>query len=91
MVQSQSEKLDLLLEKTEENKSLLSERLLIRAEQQPLTKPSATACLSHDIKRLSVTMPYKQLLPFFRGPSGTTFYTNAIGMIGCETKILKTI
>lgn len=82
MMQSQSKKLDLLLERTEDNKSLLKTSLLIGAEQHPLFKPSAIAGLPLDIEQHSMAMSYKQLLPFFRGPSGMTFYISAVGMMG---------
>ncbi|KAL7905581.1 hypothetical protein GGI35DRAFT_459937 [Trichoderma velutinum] len=72
LIQAQSEKLDLLLKKTEDNSSLLSKRLIREAEEHiPLST-----------EQHSATMSYKKLLPFFRGPTGTTFYMSAIGMIG---------
>lgn len=72
MIQAQSEKLDLLLQRTEDNSRVLNKRLIGEPEEHiPL-----------NAEQYSVAMSYKHLLPFFRGPSGMTFYMSAVGMIG---------
>ncbi|KAL7932550.1 hypothetical protein V8C35DRAFT_328494 [Trichoderma chlorosporum] len=72
MIQSQSEKLDLLLERAKVNGSSTNKSLLRDSKQY----------LPLNIEQHSTSMSYKQLLPFFRGPSGMTFYMSAVGMIG---------
>ncbi|KAH0529683.1 hypothetical protein TsFJ059_004397 [Trichoderma semiorbis] len=72
MIQAQSEKLDQLLERTEDNSRVLNKRLI----------GEPTEHLPLDAEQYSAAMSYKHLLPFFRGPSGMTFYMSAVGMIG---------
>lgn len=72
MIQAQSEKLDLLLQRTEDNSRVLNKKLIGEPEEYiPL-----------NAEQYSAAMSYKHLLPFFRGPSGMTFYMSAVGMIG---------
>ncbi|KKP05640.1 hypothetical protein THAR02_02281 [Trichoderma harzianum] len=72
MIQAQSEKLDLLLQRTEDNSRVLNKKLMGEPEEYiPL-----------NAEQYSTVMSYKHLLPFFRGPSGMTFYMSAVGMIG---------
>ncbi|PNP56582.1 hypothetical protein THARTR1_03278 [Trichoderma harzianum] len=72
MIQAQSEKLGLLLKRAEDNSSVLNKRLAGESgEYIPL-----------NTEQYSAAMSYKHLLPFFRGPSGMTFYMSAVGMIG---------
>ncbi|KAL5083796.1 hypothetical protein Trisim1_000922 [Trichoderma cf. simile WF8] len=72
MIQAQSEKLDLLLQRTEDNSRVLNKKLMGEPEEYiPL-----------NAEQYSAAMSYKHLLPFFRGPSGMTFYMSAVGMIG---------
>nr|WNZ75548.1 hypothetical protein [Trichoderma harzianum] len=72
MIQAQSEKLDLLLQRTEDNSRVLNKK--------PIGEPEEYMPLNAE--QYSAAMSYKHLLPFFRGPSGMTFYMSAVGMIG---------
>lgn len=72
IIQAQSEKLDLLLQRTEDNSNVFNKRLAREPEEHiPLNTEQYSAAMSD-----------KHLLPFFRGPSGMTFYMSAVGMIG---------
>ncbi|KAK4069731.1 transcriptional regulator family: Fungal Specific TF [Trichoderma aggressivum f. europaeum] len=72
IIQAQSEKLDLLLQRTEGNSNGLNKRLAGEPEEH----------IPINAEQYSAAMSYKHVLPFFRGPSGMTFYMSAVGMIG---------